>query len=111
MVAHSVEQQLHGYRAGHQLLATSTILSRDDQDLIDRLSDLSGPLAPSQEFEPYVTTYPLPSGAYYVVASTWQDKLATRAGCVLTRSLLVPAEYWLGLGICPWHQLQEAVLF
>jgi hypothetical protein len=95
MVALSVEQQLHGYRGGHQLLATSATLIRADQDLIDRLSDLSGPLAPGQNFDPYLTTYPLPSGAFYVVARTWQDAAATRAGCVLTRSLLVPMEYWL----------------
>jgi hypothetical protein len=95
MVALSVEQQLHGYRGGHQLLATSATLIRADQDLIDRLSDLSGPLAPGQDFDPYLTTYPLPSGAFYVVARTWQDKAATRAGCVLTRSLLVPMESWL----------------
>jgi len=95
MAAPSVEQQLHGYRGGHQLLATSATLIRADQDLIDRLSDLSGSLAPGQEFDPYLTTYPLPSGAFYVVARTWQDKAATRAGCVLTRSLLVPTAYWL----------------
>ena len=96
MVAPSVQQQLHGYRGGHQLLASSMTLIRADQDLIDRLTDLSGPLAPGQEFAPYLTTYPLPSGAFYVVARTWQDKAATRAGCVLTRSLLVPMAYWLG---------------
>ena len=102
MVAPSVEQQLHGYRGGHQLLATSATLIRADQDLIDRLSDLSGPLAPGQEFDPYLTTYPLPSDTFYVVARTWQDKAATRAGCVLTRSLLVPMAYWLGTPSLPF---------
>jgi len=102
MLAPSVEQQLHGYRGGHQLLATSVTLTRADQDLIDRLSDLSGPLAPSQEYDPYLTTYPLPSGAYYIVARTWQDKTAARAGCVLTRSLLVPMEYWLATPSLPF---------
>jgi hypothetical protein len=102
MVIPSVQQQLHGYRGGHQLLATSATLIREDQDLIDRLSDLSGPLAPGQEFDPYLTTYPLPSGAYYVVARTWQDKAAPRAGCVLTRSLLVPIAYWLGTPSLPF---------
>lgn len=102
MVASSVQQQLHGYRGGHQLLATSAIVSRTDQDLIDRMSDLSGSLAPGQEYDPYLTTYPLPSGDYYVVARTWQDKTATRAGCVLTRSLLVPMAYWLGTPSLPF---------
>jgi hypothetical protein len=49
----SVDQQLHGYKGGHHLLAASIRLSRDDQDLIDRLSDLSGPLDPGQTFDPY----------------------------------------------------------
>lgn len=90
-----IDEQLHGYRSGHQLLASSTRLSRDDQALIDRLSDLSGPLNPGQVFEPYLTTYPVPSGTFYVVARTWQDRAAARAGCVLTRSLLVPMDGWL----------------
>lgn len=93
----SVDQQLHGYRKGHQLLASSITLSRVDQDLVDRLSDLSGPLQAGQIFEPYLTTYPLPSEEYYVVARTWQDKEAPRAGCVLTRSLIVRSQDWLSL--------------
>jgi GTPase-associated protein 1, N-terminal domain type 1 len=90
-----VEQQIHGYRGGHRLLASSTKLDRIDQDLLDRLSDLSGPLAPGQEFAPYLTAYPLPSDQFYVIAKTCQDKQAARAGCVLTRSLLIPADSWL----------------
>ena len=91
----SIEQQVHGYRGGHQLLASSLALGREDQDLVDRLSDLSGPLTPGQDFSPYLTSYPLPSGRHYVIARTWQDKAAVRAGCVLTRSLLVPMQDWL----------------
>ena len=102
MAVPAVEQQVHGYRGGHQLLATSVTLARADQDLIDRLSDLSGPLAPGQEYDPYLTTYPLPTGAYYVVARTWRDVAAARAGCVLTRSLLAPMEYWLGTPSLPF---------
>lgn len=90
----SVDQQLHGYKGGHHLLAASIRLSRDDQDLIDRLSDLSGPLDPGQTFDAYLTTYPLPSGEYYVVARTWQDRHAQRAGCVLTRSLIFSIADW-----------------
>jgi hypothetical protein len=97
-----VHQQLHGYRGGHQLLASSLALGRQDQDLIDRLSDLSGPLSPGQEFGPYITTYALSSGDFYVVARTWQDKTATRAGCVLTRSLLVPMTNWLNAPSMPF---------
>lgn len=68
-----------------------------DQDLIDRLSDVAGPLSPGERFSPYLTFYPLPGETYYVVARTWQDFEAPRAGCVRTRSVLVPMEDWQGL--------------
>lgn len=97
-----IEQQVHGYHGGHQLLASSVALGREDQYLVDRLSDLSGPLMPGQDFAPYLTSYPLPSGSYYVVARTWQDKKAVRAGCVLTRSLLVPMQDWLDTPSLPF---------
>ena len=89
-----IEQQSHGYKNGHQLLATSVRLARGDQDVVDRLSDISGPLRPGETFDPYLTAYPLPSGNFYVLARTWQDLKAARAGCVLTRSLLVPMGVW-----------------
>ena len=89
-----VEQQEHGYRDGHQLLSTSVELSRDDQDAVDRLSDMAGSLRPGETFEPYLTAYPLPSRHYYVMARTWQDLAAPRAGCVLTRSILIPMSLW-----------------
>jgi hypothetical protein len=89
-----IEQQSHGYKSGHQLLATSVRLVRGDQDVVDCLSDISGPLRPAETFDPYLTAYPLPSGSFYVLARTWQDLMAPRAGCVLTRSLLVPMVDW-----------------
>lgn len=89
-----IDQQCHGYKGGHQLLASSIKLSRQDQDTIDRLSDISGPLRPNEKFAPYLTTYPLPSREFYVLARTWQDVEARRAGCVLTRSLLIRANEW-----------------
>ncbi len=88
------DEQLHGYRQGHQLLSSTIRLSRLDQDLIDRLSDVAGPLSPGERFAPYLTLYPLPSETHYVVARTWQDFNAPRAGCVRTRSLLVPMLAW-----------------
>lgn len=92
-----IEQQLHGYRHGHELLSTSVRLSARDQDLLDRLSDVAGPLGPGERFLPYLTCYPLPSGLYYVFARTWQDLNAPRAGCVRTRSLLIPMQDWMNL--------------
>ncbi|WP_375742249.1 hypothetical protein NR800_23740 [Corallococcus interemptor] len=89
------DQQLHGYRQGHQLLSSTIRLPKPDQDLIDRLSDVAGPLSPGERFAPYLTLYPLPSETHYVVARTWQDFEAPRAGCVRTRSVLVPMIEWL----------------
>ncbi|PXW28342.1 GAP1-N1 domain-containing protein [Paraburkholderia caballeronis] len=93
----AIEQQLHGYRHGHELLSTSVRLPAHDQDLLDRLSDVAGPLGPGERFFPYLTCYPLPSGSHYVVARTWQDLNAPRAGCVRTRSLLIPMQDWMTL--------------
>ena len=88
------DQQLHGYRQGHQLLSSTIRLAKADQDLIDRLSDVAGPLSPGERFVPYLTLYPLPGETHYVVARTWQDFEAPRAGCVRTRSVLVPMVEW-----------------
>lgn len=85
---------MHGYRQGHQLLSSTIRLTKTDQDLIDRLSDVAGPLSPGERFSPYLTLYPLPSETHYVVARTWQDLDAPRAGCVRTRSVLVPMSEW-----------------
>ena len=97
MTPASIHQQLHGYRKGHQLLSSSLSLDAEDQDVVDRLSDLAGRLLPGQVFAPYLTMYPLPSRTHYVVARTFQDLEAPRSGCVLTRSALVPMAEWLGL--------------
>ncbi|WP_339070208.1 hypothetical protein WIN67_25720 [Pseudomonas idahonensis] len=90
----TVEIQIHGYRKGHQLFASSTILSKDDQAVVDRLSDVAGPLRPKEQFAPYLSAYPLPSGSYYVIARTWQDHTVARAGCVRTMSVLIDAHVW-----------------
>ncbi|MGN7766811.1 hypothetical protein ACTJJM_04835 [Stenotrophomonas sp. 22692] len=92
-------QQLHGYRQGHQLLSAGVKLGKIDQALVDRLSDVAGPLRPGEKFPPYLSLYPLPSMMYYVVARTWQDLEASRAGCVSTRSIFVPMQAW-ERGVC-----------
>lgn len=94
MVKVRISQQVHLYRNGHALAGASLRLERTDQDQVDKLSDLAGPLGPGQTFKPYLTLYPLPSESHYVVACTWQDLSAPRAGCVITRSLLVPMKEW-----------------
>lgn len=90
----TAEVQIHGYRKGHQLLASSAVLSKDDQAVVDRLSDVAGPLRPKEQFPPYLSAYPLPSGSYYVIARTWQDHSVSRAGCVRTMSVLIDAQSW-----------------
>ncbi|HDF5703655.1 hypothetical protein [Klebsiella variicola] len=90
----TINIQIHGYRKGHQLLASSILLSKEDQAIVDRLSDVAGPLRPKEQFEPYLTAYPLPSGTYYVIARTWQDHSVPRAGCVRTKSLLINSNVW-----------------
>ncbi|MDM5134687.1 hypothetical protein [Aeromonas salmonicida] len=90
----TIDIQIHGYHKGHQLLASSISLLKEDQAVIDRLSDIAGPLRPREQFPPYLSAYPLPSGSYYVVAKTWQDLSVPRAGCVKTKSLLIDAQYW-----------------
>ncbi|ESZ35911.1 MULTISPECIES: hypothetical protein [unclassified Mesorhizobium] len=90
----TVDTQLHGYRQGHQLLDSSAQLSKTDQSVIDRLSDISGPLRPGEFFEPYLSAYPLPSSRFYVLARTWQDLTVPRAGCVRTLSLIIPTDGW-----------------
>ncbi len=89
-----IHHQLHGYRSGHQLLRSSVRLDRRDQELIDRLSDMAGPLRPGETFSPYLSCYPLPSEEYYVLSRTRQDMGAPRAGCVITQTILVPMDYW-----------------
>ena len=92
-----IHQQCHGYKNGHEVLGASIRLQRSDQDAVDRLSDVSGSLSPGEIFAPYLTAYPLPSGLFYVLSKTWQDLAAPRAGCVLTRSLLLRTEDWESL--------------
>jgi len=89
-----VERQVHGYRRGHQLLAASMQLPKEDQSTLDRLSDVAGPLRPRECFDPYLTAYPLPSGQHFVLARTWQDLTVPRAGCVRTFSLIIPIAEW-----------------
>ncbi|MGY3211938.1 GAP1-N1 domain-containing protein [Mucilaginibacter sp. HD30] len=86
--------QIHRYKSGHQLIASTISLARTDQDTVDRLSDISGQVRPGETFEPYFTCYPLPSEKDFVIARTWQDTKAARAGCVLTKSILVPIREW-----------------
>ena len=102
MTRTTIHEQFHGYRKGHQLLSASVVLDARDQDAVDGLSDLTGRLRPGELFDPYLTAYPLPTRAYYVVARTFQDLEAPRSGCVLTRSVFVPMDAWVELKNLEW---------
>ena len=97
MAAQEIQQLVHGYRRGHEQLAASIKLSARDAELSTRLSDLSGNLSGAPKFDSYLTVYPLPSGKYFALGRTWLDPTATRSGCVLTHTLLVPTAVWVAL--------------
>ncbi|HYO52418.1 hypothetical protein [Archangium sp.] len=85
-------QTLHGYDQGHRLLASSQGAALDERELalLERLSDLSGYLPMGTGFDHYHTGFPC--GRYYAFACTWPDLTATRAGTVLTHTLLLPRD-------------------
>lgn len=104
----NVDRQVHGYRQGHQLLAASSQLPKPDQSVVDRLSDVAGPLRPREMFEPYLSVYPLPSEERVVMARTWQDTTIARAGCVRTLSLIIGTEDWSHAeNLAPFLELLE----
>jgi hypothetical protein len=85
-----VQQALHGYADGHQLLASSLALDSEQESQLLLQSDLSGPGFRSG-FDGYLTGYPL-IGHLYVLARTWFAPEMARPSCVWTHSLLVPDE-------------------
>jgi hypothetical protein len=85
-----IAQTLHGYDQGHRLLARGGDVNEAEFGLLDRLSDLSGYVPLDTTFDAYHTGFPC--GRYYAFACTWPDTGATRAGTVLTHTLLVPLD-------------------
>ena len=87
-----VEQALHGYRSGHELLATSHRLTRNGDRALLELSDLSGSAARTGGFESYITAYPVPGERFYAFARTWLATGGGRPGSVWTHTLLLTPE-------------------
>jgi len=83
-----INQALHGYADGHQLLASSIALTREQQSTLLVMSDLSGP-SYEPGFDGYLTAYPLAGGGLYCIAKTWYAIELPRPGCVWTHSILV----------------------
>ena len=77
----TLNQTLHGYSDGHQLLASSIDLTSDQQALLLVMTDLSGPAFRSG-FESYLTGYPLQNSGQYCFARTWFAPEMPRPGCV-----------------------------
>lgn len=86
-----VDQTLHGYANGHQLIASSVNLNAEDKRQMDELSDLSG-ICEEKQFIDYYTGYPLDGGKKYVIAKTWYAYEKQRPGCVWTHSLILNIE-------------------
>lgn len=85
-----IEQVLHGYSDGHQLLASSTTaLSLSDRRKMALLSDWNEYVSAQEDDSSYLMCYPLPDSPYYVVAKTWYADEKERPGCVWTHSLLI----------------------
>ena len=91
-----IQQTVHGYSEGHRLLASSIRLPKDADRLMLLLSDLSGSTG-GEQFDPYLTGYPLASTGYYAIARTWPASEMPRPGCVWTHTLLIRDELLSGL--------------
>lgn len=83
-----INQTLHGYQSGHQLLASSTELSIDEKKLLLFQSDLSGSNV-DEGFDNYLSGYPLHDVGLYAFAKTWYANEMRRPGCVWTHTLLI----------------------
>ncbi len=83
-----LQQTLHGYQNGHQLLNASTDLLPEEKKMLLYQSDLSGSNF-DDGFRTYITGYPLSGGRYYTLARTWYANEMKRPGCVWTHSLLI----------------------
>ncbi|KKN14735.1 hypothetical protein LCGC14_0993170 [marine sediment metagenome] len=83
-----LHQALHGYDAGHKLLACSMELQRKAQRTLAALSDLSGTSTISG-FESYLTGYPLRDAEVYALSRTWYATEQPRPGCVWSHTLLL----------------------
>lgn len=83
-----LNQVLHGYRNGHQLIEASCELSQEAKRVLLFQSDLSGDFN-THSFDNYVTGYPIIESGLYAVAKTWYAYEMKRPGCVWTHTILI----------------------
>ncbi|WP_444884845.1 GAP1-N1 domain-containing protein [Microbulbifer sp. PSTR4-B] len=83
-----VSQALHGYRDGHQLLATSEKLDSAAKMKLLQMSDSPGS-GFNDSNTPCLTGYPLKEAGKYALAKTWPALQMGRPGCVWTHTILI----------------------
>ncbi|GAB3956367.1 hypothetical protein GCM10028805_46010 [Spirosoma harenae] len=83
-----IHQTLHGYRNGHQLLASSLELAVHTKRLLLFQSDLSGSM-PFKSYYSYLTGYPIQESGLYAIAKSWYANEMQRPGCVWTQTFLI----------------------
>jgi len=81
-----IEQTLHGYQNGHELLMSSSALSSDAKKVLLVQSDLSGSNI-DDGFKIYISGFPL--ATHYAFSKTWYADEMQRPGCVWTHTLLI----------------------
>lgn len=84
----TIEQTLHGYFNGHQLLAASMELTAYEKKILLYQSDLSGSSI-EDEFKTYISGYPIKETNRYAFAKSWYADEMQRPGCVWTHTLLI----------------------
>ena len=84
----TIQQTLHGYLNGHQLLNSSVELTNEEKRTLLYQSDLSGSNV-DEEFKNYITGYPIKKRNLYAFAKTWYANEMRRPGCVWTHTLLI----------------------
>ena len=74
-----INQTLHGYKNGHQLLACSIDLPSPIKKTLLYQSDLSGSNL-SKGFENYISGYPIEGSNLYAFSKTWYADEMKRPG-------------------------------
>ncbi len=88
----SVEQALHGYRAGHRLLASSVELGAPDRKFLSILTDTPVVDRESSPWSVSLSGWPLPSREWYALTLCWAAEDDRRRGALWAHTLLLGRE-------------------
>lgn len=88
MATITCHQALHGYAAGHKLLAASTSLGNESERSLLFLSDPPGPQLEDGGWG-QVSGRHLPGSELYAIGMTWSAPEMPRPGCVWTHTVLL----------------------